>query len=338
MGRQGSSRPGLSQCVRHAYARLRHVLGMQSAAADRWIRAARKARRQFGTISLAQLLDCGFSQSAVSRAVRAGHLIPLHRGVYALAYQPTDQRASLVAGTLAGGDGSVVSRRTAARYLRFVRWAPGAISITAPTQRRHQPGLVFHAQVLHPRETFTHRGVPCSTPARTFFDLATEDIRVAEQAIQGASGIGMLDADDALELIERHPGERGVARLRRIFLGHERVPLFTRSELERRMHRLCSGGALDEPDMNVLVYGADGQPYECDAVWPAARLIVECDSAWHDNPISAREDAERDEQLTLAGWRVFRMRWSQIALQPARTAATIRHLLAEQQRLLIAAA
>jgi hypothetical protein len=30
-------------------------------------------------------------------------------------------------------------------------------------------------------------------------------------------------------------------------------------------------------------------------VWPRHRLIVECDSGWHDNPVSARDDAERDE-------------------------------------------
>jgi hypothetical protein len=177
-----------------------------------------------------------------------------------------------------------------------------------------------------------HRGVPTTTPARTFLDLAATSVRLAEQAIEGASGVGLLDVDDAVELIDLRPGSRGVARLRRILLGHERVPQFTRSGLERRLHALTGRAALPLPDMNVQVYGADGRLYECDAVWPAERLIIECDSAWHDNPVSAREDAERDEQLTLAGWRVFRMRWSQIALRPERTAETIRHLLAEQRR------
>jgi hypothetical protein len=299
-----------------------------------WDRAAAQAFGQFGVIELHQLIQCGLSRTAIKRATSSGHLIRLFHGVYALGHRPTDPRALLFAATLAGGDGACVSFRHASRHMRFAKWAPHAISVTAPRQRRPQVGLDFHRNQLLPRERWSHRGVPCTTPARTFLDLASSSTRLAEQAIEGASGVGLLDVDDALELIDLRGGSRGVRRLRRILLGHERVPVFTRSRLEDYLYRLCGRGGLERPDMNVEVYGADGQPYECDAVWPRHRLIVECDSGWHDNPVSARDDAERDEQLTLAGWRVFRLRWSQIALQPVRTGATIRRLLADQGRLL----
>ena len=299
-----------------------------------WDRAAALAQRQFGVISLDQLLDCGLSRTAVKRAAASGHLIRLFRGVYALGHRPTDPRGLLFAATLAGGPDACVSFRHASRHMRFVKWAPHAIAVTAPRRRRPQPGLDFHHDQLLTRETWMYRGVPCTTPARTFLDLAATSAGLAEDAIQGASGVGLLDVDNAFDVLDIRAGRRGARRLRQILVGHERVPPFTRSELERRTYRLCGRAGIERPDMNVEVYGADGQPYECDAVWPQYRLIVECDSVWHDNPVSAREDAERDEQLTLAGWRVFRIRWSQIALQPERAAETIRVLLEAQRRLL----
>jgi very-short-patch-repair endonuclease len=50
----------------------------------------------------------------------------------------------------------------------------------------------------------------------------------------------------------------------------------------------------------------------------------------------ARRDAKRDQDLTMAGWRVFRVRWAQLVNDAPRTAATVRRLLEDQRRLLAA--
>ena len=84
--------------------------------------------------------------------------------------------------------------------------------------------------------------------------------------------------------------------------------------------------------MNVEI-DAPGGPYEVDCVWPRHRLIIECDSRWHDNPATRRRDAIREQALTLAGWRIYRLRWIQIVGEPGHAARTVRHLLAEQERL-----
>ena len=47
---------------------------------------ARLAARQWGTITLAQLLACGLTRREVEVRVRRGHLHPLHRGVYAVGH------------------------------------------------------------------------------------------------------------------------------------------------------------------------------------------------------------------------------------------------------------
>ena len=85
--------------------------------------------------------------------------------------------------------------------------------------------------------------------------------------------------------------------------------------------------------MNVLIDAAGG-PYEIDCVWFAQRLLIECDSRWHDNPVTAAKDALREQALTDAGWRVYRLRWLQIVDAPGRAAQTIRLLLEQQTQLL----
>jgi hypothetical protein len=57
-----------------------------------WTSVDAAARRQHGVVSLGQLLATGLSESAVRRAVQAGRLQRLHRGVYRL---PGTARSSL---------------------------------------------------------------------------------------------------------------------------------------------------------------------------------------------------------------------------------------------------
>jgi hypothetical protein len=303
-----------------------------------WQRAAEIASTQFGVTSREQLLSCGFSTTWIDRAAADGRLVRIRRGVYGLGHRPTDYRAWLSSASLLGGHDAHLVSHSAADLVRLTGNRTGRIWVGGPEAApSSQRGIEIRQISIPPDEIGYFRGLRATTPSRTIIDLAGMSVSLAAKAIEGAGNEGVLDVDDVLRLTERHRGVRGVARARMLLVGYERIPVFTRSELERRLYRLCRRAGHDLPDMNVEVYAYDGQPYECDAVWPDLRLIIECDSRWHDNPITARKDAERDELLTLAGWRVFRLRWAQIALRPERTAATIGRLMADQGRLLAAA-
>ena len=300
-----------------------------------WQRAAEIAAAQFGVISRWQLIACGFSSSWIDRAAADGRLVRIRRGVYGLGHRPTDYRAWLSSAILLGGEDAFLLSHSAADLVRIAGNRTGRIWVGGSNATRTRlPGVEIR-EVSVPRDEIGYlRGLRATTPSRAIIDLAGVSLSLAAKAIEGAGNEGLLDVDDVLRLTEVHPGMRGVARVRKLMLGHERVPVFTRSESERRLYRLCGRAGHSLPSMNQEVYAYDGQLYECDAVWPELRLIVECDSHWHDNPIAARRDAERDELLTLAGWRVFRLRWAQIALRPERTAATLGRLMADQRRLL----
>ncbi|MDQ3728813.1 MAG: type IV toxin-antitoxin system AbiEi family antitoxin domain-containing protein, partial [Actinomycetota bacterium] len=78
---------------------------------------AKLAEDQFGIVTSAQLVNLGFSSSAISRMVGSGRLIRLHRGVYAVGHSRLVARGRWLAAVLACGDEAVLSHREGAALL-----------------------------------------------------------------------------------------------------------------------------------------------------------------------------------------------------------------------------
>lgn len=299
-----------------------------------WIEVGERARRQFGVVSLPQLRELGFDDRSVSRAVAQGHLLRLHRGVFAVGHRPTQRSGYLLAALIVAGPDGAISHRPAAEFMGILKPSGGLIDVTVPTRAgRSMNGIRWHRSRLAADERVLVGGIRCTSASRTILDLAQGPAGLLERAIREAGGLGLLDASGIAALLERYPRRSGSRALRRLMKGTEPVPAFTRSRLERRIYPLCRHYGLPVPQMNVPIPAGD-TVYEADCVWPEHRLIVECDSRWHDNPASAVEDAQRDQALTLAGWRVHRLRWAQIVGAPERAAQTIRKLLHDQELLL----
>ena len=86
---------------------------------------------------------------------------------------------------------------------------------------------------------------------------------------------------------------------------------------------LCDAHGIERPEVNVLVDGL-----EVDFLWRAQRVIVETDGReQHETPIAFHRDRERDERLTVLGYRVVRFTYRRLVDQPAAVAATLRALL-----------
>ena len=103
---------------------------------------------------------------------------------------------------------------------------------------------------------------------------------------------------------QRYPQRAGVPAINATTAG---VRAVLRSELEHRFAEFVDEYGLPRPSFNVTMLG-----YECDAVWPEARFIVELDGGAHDLPNRRESDRERDRKLTVAGWRVIRVTWRQL--------------------------
>ncbi len=158
--------------------------------------------------------------------------------------------------------------------------------------------------------------MPVTSVARTLLDLAaTLRGAQAERAFEQAERLRILDLRAISALLERSRGRVGAPALRAIVArAHPSGPA-TRSELEARFLDLCRDHGLAAPIVNSWVQGM-----EVDAVWPDRRLVVELDGfAFHRTAAAARRDRARDRRLTLAGYRVMRFGWHEVAREPQAT-------------------
>lgn len=138
-------------------------------------RLGRLGGRQHGAVSLEQLLELGFDESWIKRAVKAGRLIRLYRGVYAYGHPRADLKARAVAAMLAMGPAAVVSHGTAAALLGLRPEEPGPIDVTLPKWRNSRPGIHTHeSRSLASDDIRVWYGVRLTTPIRTLVDLADE--------------------------------------------------------------------------------------------------------------------------------------------------------------------
>jgi very-short-patch-repair endonuclease len=93
--------------------------------------------------------------------------------------------------------------------------------------------------------------------------------------------------------------------------------------------RMCSQGGLPRPEVNVTL-GIGDRQLTPDFLWRDAGLIVEADSRrFHDTHSAFQHDRRREQHLQVAGWRVSRCTWEQVANEPRRIASTIQVLLTQ---------
>jgi very-short-patch-repair endonuclease len=285
------------------------------------------AKRQHGVVARRQLLDLGFSSSGIDRAIEAARLHAIHRGVYAVGHRALKREGRWMAAVLAVGPGAVLSHRSAAA-LWGILGDSGRIEVTAPTEHRRRAGLRIHHANLPSDEISVEDGIPLTTVARTLFDLAAVVPRYrVEKAINEAEYRRYTDRVPLAALIGRYPRHRGVRALREILADGRLGDGRTRSELEDRFTAFLRERKLPRPQVNVPVALGDLR-IEADCLWPAERVIVECDGrAAHERSRTFESDRSRDRRLQVAGWRPVRVTWHQLDHEPDALEADLRSLL-----------
>lgn len=261
---------------------------------------AELAGRQHGVAARWQIDHLG--PGAIDLRVRNGRLHPVHRGVYAIGHRVLSREGRYMAAVLAAGARAVLSHRSAASLLGMLRWA-GAIEVTAPGLRIHR-GIRAHRGLLLPDEVTVHEGIPITTPARTAIDLAPLlDREAMEGMLQEMEVRALYDRVGVQELLRRHAGRRGTARLREA----KADPDTLRSDLEREFRRLVRVEQLERPEFNATIALPDDF-MEVDCLWRGARLVVELDSRkFHGNTRAFERDRLRDRRLIAARYRVMRI-------------------------------
>jgi very-short-patch-repair endonuclease len=286
----------------------------------------RLAAEQHGVVSRTQLLDAGLSPTVVRDRVRSGHLLRLHRGVYAVGHARLRREGVWLAAVLAY-PGAALSHRDAATLHGLRPGNHRLVDVTGHNARASQPGIRFHRTTsLDAQDITTIRGIRVTTVARTLVDLAgTVPRDHLARAVKEAERQNVFDLRAVEQALARTRGRRGRGHraLREAIAEHAALGLSaTDSALEDVFLRLVRSNGLPLPATNALLEG-----FRVDAVWRTHRIAVELDGWQHHRTRHAFErDRERDATLTAAGWRVVRFTYRQVTSRPDSVIQTLRRL------------
>jgi very-short-patch-repair endonuclease/predicted transcriptional regulator of viral defense system len=288
---------------------------------------AEVAERQHGVASRRQLLEMGVGVGAIEGRLRRGALHRLQHGVYAVGHGSVTRDGRLMAAVLACGTDAVLSHRSAGQLWRLIPPAPALPEVSRPRKFRQREGLVCHRASFRADEIDTVDGLPVTSPFRTLFDLAALlSKRELERALHEAEVAQLTDRVSLPQLIARYPGRRGVANLRALLADNEPVGI-TRNDFEELFVALVDEYDLSRPRFNATL-PLRGRLLEPDAMWPAAKLLVELDGrAVHGTRSAFESDRQRDRILLAEGWRSLRVTWRQLQDEPGAIAADLRLLL-----------
>lgn len=267
--------------------------------------------------SHAQLVALGVSRHTIQRGLRTGTLAAIHPGVYLHAAVPTSREALLLAAILAGGNGTVAARRSAAALhgLRAIPWSRPEILTPAADKPLLDGVHVHRTRRLDAVDTCLVGGIPATAVGRTLLDLgALLPFETVELAAQDAIIRNLVRVEDLAAVLERvgRRGRPGTATLRAIVsqsLPDERL----QSELERLLHDLIKRAPVEAPELQHHVVLPNGRDAYLDFAWPRTMTAAEADGRrWHATRRDHEAGLVRRRQLQQLGWDVRYYGWADI--------------------------
>lgn len=252
--------------------------------------------------------------------LRRGDIDRVSYGLYrqdADGLTPT-MRAALLARELPD---CVISDVTAARLLGLhLPWevaGDDAVHLTQPagTARRiRRPGVTSHRREMTAGQVRSHNGVLVTTPARTWFDLASrcsvaslvafgdQLVRMPRESFEGRSDPYATSGELAgiVEGAGRVKGKRRAEEaLALIRVGADSFP-----ETELRLALMEAG--LPEPDLQVPADPAQKFSPCADLGYPGLKIAIQYDGTTHFSPEQQRRDQRRDNAFLSEGWILLR--------------------------------
>jgi hypothetical protein len=227
---------------------------------------AELAGRQHGVVARWQLVRLGMSATAVKRRLARGSLHQVHRGVYAVGHRVLSQDSRWLMAVLAFGPDTVLSHRSAGQLWRIVPRYAIAPEVARSASVRGKRGIVVHRSTIPMDERTIEDGIPVTTVPRTMLDLSSLlDLRQLERAWNEMEVRGLTDSLSVPDLLARHPGRRGVAKLRVLLDGDESEGI-TRNEFEEAFVAMLDHHGLPRGRMNADL-AVRGRFFEVDCLW-----------------------------------------------------------------------
>jgi very-short-patch-repair endonuclease len=289
---------------------------------------AEMCARQAGVLTVAaSCLSMG--ESAVRWRLSSGRWRRVCHGVLVTQSGPLTEEQRLWVAVLAAGDGAVLAGLTAARLDGLGGFDESRIHLLIPASRQVRKGLrgvaVHRSIVLADSDVHPVRRPPRTRLARSLVDAAawaTTD-RLARAVLAAGVQQRLVRAADLSQVVE-HCSRGSRRALIRATLADVAGGAHALSELD--FTELVRRYGLPEPDRQVRRADARGNRW-LDAVWEWARLVAEIDGRWHMSVSAWWADMQRDNELTVDGYRVLRFPAFAVRESPSEVAAQLARAL-----------
>ena len=212
------------------------------------------------------------------------------------------------------------------RRIEVIVRRDSALPRMLPGSRR--PEVRARRRTLHPGDVGRLDGVPLTSLARTWCDLA-EVLPMADLVAAGDSALRAGGDPDAMRTtLGRAHRRRGVVKARAVW------PLLdgrARSRPESHLRYALLQGGLPPPEVNQPIFSEHGEWLaEPDLHYARARLALEYNGAEHADPGRMRRDITRDLDYQWDGWRVITFGPAQVFKRPDQIASLVRSVLRER--------
>ncbi|HEY5334111.1 MAG TPA: DUF559 domain-containing protein [Solirubrobacterales bacterium] len=278
------------------------------------------AARQYGVVTRQQLIDLGYSDDGIDRAIRAGRLHQWHRQVLAVGHQGLSPHGLCMAAVLFRGSGALLSYQSAVWLWGLERKLEVPVHVSVRWRGHGQDAIgLHHCPALRDEDVAESELLPVTALPRTLLDYASEAKQYRlERAIDRADRLGLLDLAAVDLITDEVRGHSGRGPLRRAMVIY-REKGFTRSGGEKRMLAALADVGVRRPSVNNFIEG-----YELDFFWEQERFAVELDS-WehHRGRKSFEEDRKRQEELAMAGIETIRITGTRLRREPRGVAMRI---------------
>lgn len=293
-----------------------------------------------GVISTAQALRY-LSPAALRWRLMSGRWQRPCRGVVVAQSGPLSATQQLWAALVWGGDGALLAGLTAARLDGLRGFAEPGIHLLLPAASQvrktplrappsaplPEPVVVHRSRWLQVSDVHPARQPPRTRLSRSLVDAAAwaaTDNRA--RAVLAAGVQQRLVRPDDLMAVTARPAWLRRRALIQATLADVAGGAHALSELD--LASLIRRYRIPEPDRQVSRRDEHGRRRWLDALWEAARLIVEVDGRWHTDAITWWEDMQRDNEFTVNGYRVLRFPAHAVRSDPERVARQIQDALA----------
>jgi very-short-patch-repair endonuclease len=224
---------------------------------------------------------------------------------------------------------AVFSDETAAALLGLPTWSRGVVHVTTPRDRPavRRRGIVGHVRDLTSHEVGNVDGLPVTSAARTYVDLAGELVRPQLLAVGDALVRAKLaTVVELTATVAEHAGRRGICAARALL---DLIDGRSESVMESVLRLLLIDAGLPVPEVNAEVFDRYGRFLaRADLLYRAARVIVEYDGDQHRTDRNQfAHDVRRGSRLAADGYVVLRFTASDVFQRPSYVVATVRQAL-----------